>query len=46
MVVVLTVKEIRYLVVGTFNDLMGPFLICVFDIKFVGCAVYFNSAMA
>ena len=42
MVVVLTIKKMSYLVVGLFDDLVGP-LIYICDIKFFGCAVCFNS---
>ena len=44
MVVVLTIKEINYLVVGPFDDLVGPLGISICDNKFFGCAIGFYSA--
>ena len=42
MVFILTIKEVRYLVVGLFDDLVGPVYIC--EKKFFGCAAWINSA--
>ena len=46
MVVVLTNKEMNYLVVGLFDDLVGRFCINICDIKIFACAICFNSAIA
>ena len=46
MVVVLTIKDISYLVVGLLEDLVARFCIYICDIKIFGCTIYFNSAMA
>ena len=46
MVVVLTHKEMSCLVVGMFDDLVGPLCINIGDIKIFACAVCFNSAIA
>ena len=47
MVVVLTIKEISYLLVSLFDDLVGPLMVFIFvTLMFFGCAVCFNSAMA
>ena len=44
--VVLTIEELSYVVVGLFDDLVGPFRICTCGVKFFGCAVWFNPAVA
>ena len=44
-VVVLTIKEMSYLVVGLFNDMVGLFCVNICDKKFFGCAVCFNSSI-
>ena len=46
MVVVLTHEEMSYLVVGMFDDLVGPIGINIGDIKIFACAVCFTSALA
>ena len=46
MVVVLTIREMSYLVLGLLDDLVGSLCICICDIKFFGCVVCFNSAKA
>ena len=48
MVVVLTIKEIRSVVVGLFDNLEGTHLyrLYICDTKFFSCAAYFNSAIA
>ena len=40
---ILTIKEMRYILVGLFDDLVGPVYIC--EKKFFGCAVWINSSM-
>ena len=46
MMVIFTIKEMSYLVVGLYDDLAGFFRIYIFDIKFFGCDVCFNSTIA
>ena len=46
MVVILTIKRIRYVVVGLFDDLVVPSCIFICDIKFFGCAVCLNLSIA
>ena len=46
MMVVLTHKEMSYLVVGIFDDLVARFCINICDNKIFDCAVCFNSAIA
>ena len=43
MVVVLTIKEISYFLLGLFDDLMGPFRIYICDMKFFWLRCSFNS---
>ena len=45
MVVVLTTKEMSYLVVGLFDDLVGLLLFYICDCKIFACAVCPNSTM-
>ena len=45
MVVVFTIKKIRHVVFGPFDDLVCPLRISICDIKFFGCAVCFHSAI-
>ena len=42
MVVVLTIKDIAYVLLGPFDDLVASFCIGIRDIKFFGWAVCFN----
>ena len=46
MVVVLAIKDTSHSVVGLFFDLVGLFHIYVGNIKFFGCYVCFNFALA
>ena len=46
MVVFITIKEMSYLVVDLFDNLVGPFCTYFHDVKFFGCAVCFESAKA
>ena len=45
MVVVLTIKEMSYLVVGIFNDMVGLFCVNICDKKFFDYTVCFNSSI-
>ena len=46
MMVVLTIKEMSYLVVGLFDDSVARFRINICDIKIFACAICFSSAIA
>ena len=45
-VVVFTIKDMSYFVVGIFDDLVGPFCIFICYTKFFDQAVCFNLATA
>ena len=42
----LIIKEIKYVALGLFDDLMDPLIIYMYYIKFFDCAVCFNLAIA
>ena len=46
MVVVLTIKEMTYLVVGMFDNLVGAFVLIFGTLTFSPALICFNSAIA
>ena len=45
MVVVSTIKKIRFVVLGLFDNLVDQLSSNIYDIKIFGCSVCFNSVI-